>query len=130
MPPTELYIENLYIIYELTDGVLYATFKPGIIVDLSGARLILSDRLKFVHKQDLPILIDVRGLKSITKEARDFLSSEDGQRGVKASAMLIEGYLSSTIANFFLKVNVKKNKFPVKTFTDRTRALTWLQQYK
>lgn len=129
MPPIT-FIENPYVVYERIDGILHASFKPGITIDLEGARQILEDRLKITGDDTLPAIIDVRVLKAITKEARDLLSTDRGQLGIKASAMLISGYLSSTIANFFLKVNVKKNKFPVKTFSDRSKALDWLAQFK
>jgi hypothetical protein len=127
MPPT-FPIE--IISYEIFDEILYATFITGVTIDLPGAHTVLNNRLHFSKGRDYALLIDVRGLKSITKEARDFLSSENGQKGIKASALLISGYLSSTIANFFLQVNTRKKKFPVKTFVDRQKAINWLQQYK
>jgi hypothetical protein len=129
MPPI-VSTQNEFITYEIEEGILYASFTPGIIIDLSAARKILSDRIEMTGNEAFPSLVDSTGVKSFTKEARDYLSSSEGRVGVKATAILISGYLSSTIANFFLKVTVRKPVIPTRIFSDKVKALAWLQQFK
>lgn len=125
-------IENEFISYELQDGIIIAIFKEGIIVDLPAAKKVLALRSEFTKSGNLPALIDGSKLKmmSFTKEARDFLSSDEARKGLKASALLVEGPVSRSLANFFLLVTVKKPVIPTKIFSDYTKALTWLRQFK
>lgn len=129
MPPI-VSTQNEYIAYHLEEGILFAIFKKGVVIDLSAAREVLQSRLEFSNGHDYPILVDSTGVKSFAKEARDYLSAAEGRKGVKATAILVSGYLSSTIANFFLKVTVGKAIVPTKIFSNKVKALTWLQQYK
>ncbi len=129
MPPT-VHSRSEIITYEVKDGILYALFTPGVKIDLPAAKYVLSKRLEVTIDNSYPILVDSTGVKSFTKEARDYLSSAEGRIGVKATAILISGYLSSTIANFFLKVTVGKPVIPTKIFSNKVKALAWLQQYK
>jgi hypothetical protein len=128
MPP-EAVFANYFVQYELNEGILFAFFLPGVTIDLHAAEQVLAERLRLSAGKSFPVLVDGRGVKSFTKEARDYLSSDKGKEGVKASAILVSGFLSSTLANFFLKVNVKKAGFPVKTFTDKYKAIAWLKQF-
>jgi hypothetical protein len=128
--PFEEKIVNEYISYSSENGILYATFLKNVVIDLVAARKIFEDRINTFGKNDYASLVDSTGVRSFTKEARDFLSSDEAIKGVKATAILVSGYLSSAIANFFLKVTVKKPKVPTKIFSDRQKAIAWLQQYK
>lgn len=81
-------------------------------------------------EKEYPALVDSSGVKSFTKEARDYLSSDVGRIGVKATAIIAAGYMGSTIANFFLKVTVGKPIVPTKLFSDRKKALAWLGKFR
>lgn len=126
----ESIMETLLVNYEELEGILFAVFLPNLSIDLAAARKILAQRLAFSAGKSYPILVDARSVKSFTKEARDFLSSAEARVGVKATAILVSGLLSSTIANFFLNVTVRKQQVPTKIFADRGKAIKWLQQYK
>ncbi len=123
-------IANEYITYSIENEILYATFLNNVAIDLLVAKKILQERILFINGKNFATLVDSTAVKSTTKEARDFLSSEEARVGVKATALLISGYLSSTIANFFLKVTVKKPLVPTRIFSDRQKAINWLKQYK
>jgi hypothetical protein len=123
-------IANEYIVFSVENEILYATFLNNVAIDLAAAKKILQDRIGFIQGMSFPILVDSTRVKSVNKEARDFLSSEEARTGVKATAILVSGYLSSAIANFFLKVTVKKPIVPTRIFSDKQKAITWLEQYK
>jgi len=72
-------------------------------------------------------LIDARNVKSITKEARDYLASAEGTRYVTAAGLLLESYLGKIMGNFFLQIN--KPSLPTKMFSNKKEAIEWLTQY-
>lgn len=127
---SQLPVSNQYINFTINDGILYGTFNEKVVIDLRAAQTIFNDRISNYGEFKYPTLVDSRGVTSFTKEARDFLSSEEARRGIKATAILVSGYLSSTIANFFLKVTIKEPQVPTKIFSDRQKAIIWLEQYK
>ena len=101
-------------------------------IELIGTIYYLTKEKKFTLEGDLPSLIDGSKLKmmSFTKEARDFLSTDEGRAGLKAAAMLVSGPVSRALANFFLLVTVKKPVIPTKIFSDYSKAMLWLNQFR
>jgi hypothetical protein len=61
------------------------------------------------------------------KSARDFLSSNEGIRGIRASALISSSIVNSMLVNFVLKIS--RPELPVKVFTKRDEALDWLQTF-
>jgi len=109
------------------DGILYGVFKIPVL-DIDGAKIALETRLKVAGGVSFPFLVDARGVKSISKEARDYLASDDGTQNVNASALLLESALGRFLGNFFLQLS--KPKVPTRLFTSENDALEWLGQYK
>jgi hypothetical protein len=71
-----------------------------------------------------PILVDMRKIRSISKEARDHFAMRDRKPGVIAIAMLVSSPLSRIIGNFFLGLN--QPRVPTRMFTDRDQAEQWI----
>jgi hypothetical protein len=95
-------------------------------MDLTIARLCVEERLRFCEGESFPCLINMRGLKSVTKEAREYLANE-GTLLVKAGALVINSLLTEMIGNIFLSVN--KPKVPTRLFLDEAAAISWLKQF-
>lgn len=114
----------------LTDGILTAVFKKGSTIDITTAREVVRTRLRFTGDENYPTIIKGGLGISFTKEARDFLSSDEGVQGIAAAALIADNFLTSTLANFFLKVTVQKPKVPTRIFKNEEKALEWLNQYK
>ncbi len=74
-----------------------------------------------------PLLVDLRLINSITKEARDHFAMRNRKPGVTAIAMLIKSPVSSIIGNFYLTIS--KPNVPIHLFTSETKAIKWLQQF-
>ena len=68
------------------------------------------------------------GVKSLQKEAREYLASEEGVKGLIAAAYVMDNSFGSFIANFF--VSVYKTKIPIKVFTKKEAALKWLEKFR
>jgi len=75
------------------------------------------------HQAGYPLLVDLRQLKSISKEARKHFSMKGRESKVIAIAMLVESNLSRRAANFYLSLN--KPKVPVKLFNEEVKAEEW-----
>lgn len=123
-------IENDYMIQTMSEGMLYAEYKKDAKIDLEAAKLCVRQRVELSNRKEMPILIDARELKSLTKEARKYFGSNEGYELLSAAAILSDSNVSSIVVNFFLKVNLLRTSIPVRQFVDRTNALNWLDQYK
>jgi hypothetical protein len=119
-------IENQFISYVLKDNILYGTYKKDILIDTAAAHKIIEDRAALTKGNKYPLLLDTRFLKSITKEARDILASEESTHDMTAGAIIIDSYVTKTIGNFFLLIN--KPNVSAKLFNNTEDALKWIQQ--
>jgi len=120
-------LDTNYVHLELRDGMLVGTYKKGLKINLSIAREIVQSRLAFTNNKKLPALIFNQGVISMDKEARQFLSSADGIKGLKAAAIILDSPFGSFLGNFFLAVN--KTSMPVRIFTNAGSASKWLAQF-
>lgn len=71
-----------------------------------------------------PILVDIRKIRSISKEARDHFAMRGRKPGVVAIAMLVSSPLSRIIGNFFLGLN--HPAVPTRMFSDKLKAEEWI----
>jgi hypothetical protein len=120
---------NSLVNFYLEHDILTIEFAEGITIDLPKAKEIVTARQKFTNGQSYPCLGIARKSITLTKEARDYFSSEEGMRGIKANAFVADSVFKMFLANFFLSVSVSKKRFPSKIFTDKQKALHWLKQF-
>lgn len=121
----ELYVKMVY-----EDGILRGKYNASLTIDIDVAKAAVEYRKKLTNYKQAPILVDSRGVIEITKEARNYFSSDEGYQLLSAAAILIESKFTSYLANFFLNVNLKKTPVPIKLFTSETEALKWLENYR
>ena len=119
-------IQTLYITLWKEDEILYVKWADGINITLDIAKQAVEARIKFSEGISYPCLIDIRGIKSASKEAREYLAKE-GTQLIKAGALLTGSILTRVLANFFLAIN--KPPVHTKLFTDEAEAKEWLKQY-
>lgn len=103
-------------------------------LNLADAKSALNERVTeqsnlLPNTKDVKLLIDTSKLKKVSKDARTFLSSEEGQEGIESCAILVKSSLTATIANFFVKIDFsnKNSKVPVKLFSNKNSAIKWLK---
>lgn len=125
---TILESKNHLATYILDNGIVYATFHRGVRLKLDDAKFLLEERLKFIGNKSYPTIIDMRGLKSMDKETRDFLGQDKAAVGITAGALVIDSFISKVIGNIFLKFYTPPR--PTKMFHSVEEAEEWLQQYK
>jgi hypothetical protein len=122
------FLDTLYVHYELEDDLLIGTYKKGLKISLEMAKEIVRVRLEFTgHKPVLALALN-QGVVSMDKKARDFLSSDEGVRGVIAGAIVLDTPFGSFLGNFYLSVT--KPKIPLRIFSKKEAAVKWLQQFR
>jgi hypothetical protein len=121
------YFENDYAEFWTEDDILFFIYKPGIVMNLEAAKLVVADRISIQKSTPYPVLCDMRGIKDSDKPARDYLAKE-GSTLVKAVAVLIESPVTKIMANFYLTIS--RPTVPTKMFTDKAQALEFLKNFK
>lgn len=115
--------------YDVEEGILICLYRERLDIDIDAAKKIVEARHNYIGENSYPTLLDATGLKGISREAREFMSTDDSYKGVKAGALLSGSIFTSYIGNFFLKITSNKQKVPVRLFTDRRKAMKWLKQF-
>lgn len=118
--------ENPYVTMWMDEDLLCARYVEDLHMTLEVAKSCVEARLLFSNGRKFALLIDMRGIKSVTPEARKYMAGV-GAILVKAGAMITGSLLNRTIGNIFLTID--KPSVPSKLFTDEQKARQWLQQY-
>ena len=103
--------------------VLYVEINDGAEETLNDAWENVALGTKVTCGLEYGLLIDARKLKSITKEARNYYSSNKESSNI-CVAIIVGNYYSRIIANFFLTFN--KPPRPLKLFTCIDEADIWI----
>lgn len=103
---------------------LRARFRPGAEVDLADARENVAVARRLSAGDRLPILVDLRDIRSQTAEARAHFSGPEGVAVGGAVALVVASPLSRAIGNFYLGFN--RPTVPTRIFSDVSLAETWL----
>ncbi|WP_034893831.1 hypothetical protein [Gillisia sp. Hel_I_29] len=116
-----------YAHFWIDEGILHFVYKPNTIIDLTVAKAIVKDRLRFQNGISYPILCDVRHLKTANKASREFLA-EKGCYSALAIALVIEREYLGTLTKAF--INISNPSVPTREFTSVPKALSFLFDYK
>ncbi|HCX22835.1 MAG: hypothetical protein CMB80_26855 [Flammeovirgaceae bacterium] len=120
-------VENDYAKFHIKDGILHFVYKRDVELDLEGAKKVVADRIKAQGDQSYPVICDVRSVKTINKEARDYLAKQGSQQ-VEAVALIVGSPARKVMSNFYLAVN--KPEVPTRLFISETEALDYLSELK
>jgi hypothetical protein len=78
-------------------------------------------------KQKAPVLIIGGAFTSVTKEAREFMASDESLIYSKAEAFLVKSLPQKMLVNFYIKFN--KPLVPTQSFTVKEKAIEWLTTF-
>jgi hypothetical protein len=107
------------------DGIARTKVKENAEVTLQDARENSALVNSFFIDEKFPLLIDSRGIKSISREARSFFTTNGRETNTIAFAILIDSAVSKVVGNFFLGIN--KPAVPTKLFLEENDAINWLR---
>lgn len=108
-------------------NICRTTVKRNAVIGLADAQENSKAVLKISQGKTLGLLVDLREIRSISKEARDHFAMHNRQPGVSAIAMLIKSPLSRVVGNFFLGINMPS--VPTNLFTSEEKAIAWLKKF-
>lgn len=108
------------------DGIARTKIKPGSEVLLQHAKENTAAVNSLYHGKKFPLLIDSRGIKSMTKDARNQFSTKNRETYATAFAIIIDSMLSRVIGNFFIGIN--KPAVPTRLFENERDAEIWLKK--
>jgi len=118
--------ENDLVKLSIKEGILYGTYKVKN-VDLAVASEITRLRNDFTAGGKYPVLVDYTMVNKTTKEARGFFTDQDASQDLTAMAILINSPVGRMLSSFFIAIY--QTTYPVKIFTDKGKAVTWLKEY-
>ena len=119
-------LDTPYIYFELKDDILLGTYKGAITLEI--AKKTVETRLKFTEGKSYPVFGQGINVSAIDRDAREYFASAEAVKGIKAGAFYVESVFQSFLINF--SFNIFTPIVPVKIFTDRQKAIKWLEQYK
>ncbi len=108
-------------------GILHSIYSEGMDVELDDVKENMGVVNQLLGGKSAPYIIDIRGVHSVTREARRTSSSPDATNAIKALALLVGSSVSRVIGNFF--VGISKTTYPVKMFSSEEKAMEWLKKY-
>lgn len=120
-------IEDDVIKIWIVDGILFSQYKKDLTIDLEIAKKTVETRLKASGGQARPSMADIRNLKTVTDEAREYLGSKQVYEGIAALAILTDTPIQNIFANFYLKFS--NPPVPTQLFTNNEKALRWLKLF-
>ena len=109
------------------DGIVHAVCKPQAVITLDDAKENIDAAAKVTVEKKSPLFIDLRPIKSVTREARTIYSSNESKATTTAFGFLIDSPVSRVIGNLFIGIN--KPDLPTKIFTSENNAIEWLKGF-
>lgn len=114
---------------EFHDDIILCKYAPDLRIDLAVARELIENRSGYCEGKSVYTVIDFTNVKSVTKEARDYMSHPSGGlKGILGGAFLSHNVVATLFVNLYLKVSTPI--VPAKHFTNKAEALNWLIQIK
>jgi hypothetical protein len=98
--------------------------RPGCEMTLADAQENVATIFEVGGRQRSLVLVDMRGLRSQSREARQYFSGPEAEKVTLAVALLIGSPVSRVLASFFLRLNPQRT--PSALFTNEGAAIDWL----
>lgn len=105
-------------------GFVHAVMRNGCELQLADAQENVATTSLLTNQTRMPVLVDLRGVRSQSREARDYFGGPQAAATTLAVALLISSPVSRVLANFFLRLN--STRYPTRLFNDEASAITWL----
>ena len=108
-------------------GIVRVTMLPGAEETEADAKATMQAAATLVAGRRMPILVDMRSVKSQERAARQQYGRPEAVEITQAVGLLVGSRVSQLIANFF--ITLTKVVVPTKLFTDEAEAIAWLKEF-
>ena len=109
------------------DSIIRQNVVPHTDFTLQDAQETIAAAIKLSEGKPYPILVDLTGLKSINKEARNYFGEEVTSHDLSAVGLLVSSAVTQVFGNFFLRFN--RPEIPVRLFNSEAEAISWLKEF-
>jgi hypothetical protein len=109
------------------DGILHVQALPGSTQTKADAMETLAANWEISEGRSHPALVDLRGVKSVDREARHYYAQMSTRERVTAVAAIVGSPLSRVIGQFFIGLN--RPPVPTRVFTSEKEAIAWLRLF-
>src|SRR5262245_18512302 len=107
------------------DGIIYHHYFPEAYDTLADAQEHLAAIVRLTPQQRRPLLIDIRPMRGIGREARVYYSGQEYAQHATAAALRVESPVPQVTPNLFIGFN--KPLLPTRLFTSEAEAVAWLR---
>jgi hypothetical protein len=112
----------------IEEGILRIHMLDGAEIDLEESKKLAKISMELTDNKKFVALIDARAKVVISKEAREWGSSPEGQGNLFAQAVIVTSLANRLIGNFIIQFH--KPIATTKLFSDEASALVWLKEQK
>jgi len=106
------------------EGILRVENLPGAELTLEDAQASSRASAEITAGRTVPVLVDMRESRSITREARLHFANDPL---IRAQALLVGSRTSKVLGEFFIRLS--RATCPVRVFTSEPEALDWLRGF-
>ncbi|MDG1477554.1 MAG: hypothetical protein P8Q14_10445 [Vicingaceae bacterium] len=110
----------------LAPDLLLLTLKEGITIEKEDVLEVKKHNLAITKGNNYAIVFDSGHFTSVSKQARELMTSAEIENKRIASAFVINSLSQKILGNFYLKVN--KPNVPTKLFSDKGKAIIWIKE--
>jgi hypothetical protein len=126
-PPKDAHNLAVFWTWMGDDGICRTKTKPLAVIDIKEALENSITVNGFYKGKKFPLLVDSRNVKSMSREARSYFSTNGRETKINSFAVLVKSPLSRVIGNFFMGLN--KPEVPAKLFDNEDKAIEWLKNF-
>lgn len=112
--------------YDNLAGIVRCGWVAGSTCGLAEAVAISDEVIDVAGSQRRPLLVDMREVAGITREAREYFVSSS--ESVTAVALLTGSAVTRMMANFF--IGLRKSQAPMRMFRSEPDAVAWLTSFR
>jgi hypothetical protein len=108
-------------------GVLHGRESPGTETSLEDAKELIAAFRKVSGRIRRPLVMYISESKSVTREARAYLTGDEMESTVVAIGLVVGSALARALGNFTLRFN--RPKFAVRLFESEGEAQGWAETF-
>lgn len=107
-------------------GFIHAVMKQGCEMQLADAVENVA-ALRSLADGRARVLVDMRGVRSQSRDARQYFAGAEAEKVTRAVALLTGSPVSSVLANFYLRL--RPQRIPTALFMAEGAAIEWLMGF-
>jgi hypothetical protein len=109
------------------EGLVLATMVEGARFEPEDARAAVAATWRIAGERRRPVLVDSRGVRHQSREARAYFAGPEAAKRVSAVAVVVGSPVSRMIGSFFLRTS--DHRIPTRLFDDEAPAREWLREF-